>query len=98
MKQIQDILVIDDEPMVTRVVVKVCAAEGMTATAANHANEALHCLDEGEFRLVLCDIMMPELNGFQFLLCTVDISSSRRLCRSAFSSGVWKEKGDHSMT
>ncbi len=67
MKQIQDILVIDDEPMVTRVVVKVCAAEGMTATAANHANEALHCLDEGEFRLVLCDIMMPELNGFQFL-------------------------------
>jgi len=67
MKQIRDILVIDDEPMVTRVVVKVCAAEGMTATAANHANEALRCLDEGEFRLILCDIMMPELNGFQFL-------------------------------
>ena len=67
MKQIQDILVIDDEPMVTRVVIKVCTAEGMTATAANHANDALRCLDEGEFRLILCDIMMPELNGFQFL-------------------------------
>ncbi len=67
MKQIQDILVIDDEPMVTRVVVKVCGAEGMTATPANHAAEALACLANGEFRLILCDIMMPELNGFQFL-------------------------------
>ena len=67
MKQIQDILVIDDEPMVTRVVVKVCGAEGMTITAANHAYEALRCLEESDFRLILCDIMMPELSGFQFL-------------------------------
>jgi CheY-like chemotaxis protein/glycine cleavage system H lipoate-binding protein len=67
MKQIQDILVIDDEPTVTQVVVKVCSAEGMTITAANHAFDALRCLEEGEYRLILCDIMMPELSGFQFL-------------------------------
>jgi len=67
MKHIQDILVIDDEPTVTRVVAKVCGAEGMTITAANNVYEALRCLQEGEFRLVLCDIMMPELSGFKFL-------------------------------
>jgi len=67
MKQRQDILVIDDEPMVTRVVAKVCGAEGMTTTPVNDAMEALQCLDNGEFRLILCDIMMPELSGFQFL-------------------------------
>jgi len=67
MKQIQDILVIDDEPTVTQVVVKVCSSEGMTISAANHAFDALRCLEEGEFRLILCDIMMPELSGFQFL-------------------------------
>jgi len=67
MKQLRDILVIDDEPMVTGVVVKVCRSEGMTITAANHAHEALQFLEGGEFRLILCDIMMPELNGFQFL-------------------------------
>jgi CheY-like chemotaxis protein/glycine cleavage system H lipoate-binding protein len=67
MKQTHDILVIDDEPTVTRVVVKVCGAEGMTITAAHTAYEALRCLEEGEYRLVLCDIMMPELSGFQFL-------------------------------
>jgi len=64
---LQDILVIDDEPTVTQAVVKICSAEGMTVSAAGHASEALRNLEENEFHLVLCDIMMPELNGFQFL-------------------------------
>lgn len=64
---LQDILVIDDEPTVTQAVVKICGAEGMTVSAAGHASEALRNLEENEFHLMLCDIMMPELNGFQFL-------------------------------
>lgn len=64
---LQDILVIDDEPTVTQAVVKICGAEGMTVSAAGHASEALRNLKENEFHLMLCDIMMPELNGFQFL-------------------------------
>lgn len=67
MNKLRDILVIDDEPTVTRVVSKVCGAEDMIVTAANHAYEALRSLEQGKFRLILCDIMMPELNGFQFL-------------------------------
>jgi DNA-binding response OmpR family regulator len=64
---LHDILVIDDEPTVTQAVVKICGAEGMTVSAAGQASEALQNLEENEFRLMLCDIMMPELNGFQFL-------------------------------
>ena len=67
MSQKRDILVIDDEPTITQVVVKVCSAEGMTVTAANDAAEALECLEECDFRLALCDIMMHGLDGFQFL-------------------------------
>ena len=67
MSFLKDILVIDDEPTITQVVVKVCKAEGMTIVAADHATEALRCLEENSFRLVLCDIMMHELDGFQFL-------------------------------
>ena len=67
MSQIRDILVIDDEPTVTQAVVKVCGAEGMTVTAAGHAADALHCLEENTFRLALCDIMMHGLDGFQLL-------------------------------
>jgi CheY-like chemotaxis protein/glycine cleavage system H lipoate-binding protein len=67
MSLLRDILVIDDEPTVTQAVVKVCGAEGMTVTAADQAVEALRCLENSKFRLVLCDIMMHELDGFQFL-------------------------------
>ncbi len=67
MSRIRDILVIDDEPTITQVVVKICSAEGMTVAAASNASEALQFLEEHEFRLALCDIMMHELDGFQFL-------------------------------
>jgi len=67
MSMLRDILVIDDEPMVAQAVVKVCSAEGMTVTAADQASEALRSLEHSSFRLVLCDIMMHELDGFQFL-------------------------------
>jgi CheY-like chemotaxis protein/glycine cleavage system H lipoate-binding protein len=67
MSQTKDILVIDDEPTVTQAVAKICGAEGMTVSAAGQASEALQCLEEHKFHLMLCDIMMPELNGFQFL-------------------------------
>ena len=63
----QDILVIDDEPMITLAVRKVCSAEGMTVSTADHAAEAFRYLEESEFRLILCDIMMNECDGFQFL-------------------------------
>lgn len=67
MSELQDILVIDDEPTVTQAVAKICSAEGMTVSTAGQASEALRNLEESQFRLILCDIMMPELNGFQFL-------------------------------
>ena len=67
MNKKQDILVIDDEYTVTQAVAKICGAEGMTVATAGLASEALQKLESNEFRLILCDIMMPELNGFQFL-------------------------------
>ena len=63
----RDILVIEDEPSVSRAVVMVCDVEGMTVTAVDSAAEALDVLDRASFRLALCDIMMQGLDGFQFL-------------------------------
>jgi len=63
----RDILVIEDEPVVTQAVVMVCSEEGMTVTALDSAAEALRSLREKPFRLVLCDVMMQGMDGFQFL-------------------------------
>lgn len=67
MSALRDILVVEDEPTVTQAVVMVCGEEGMTVTAVESASEALHSLQQHRFRLVLCDIMMHGLDGFQFL-------------------------------
>jgi len=63
----RDILVIEDEPVVTQAVVMVCSEEGMTVTALDNAAGALRSLRENQFRLVLCDVMMQGMDGFQFL-------------------------------
>ncbi|MGD2130780.1 MAG: response regulator [Lysobacterales bacterium] len=63
----RDILVVEDEPMVTQAVVMICSNEGISVTAVDNATEALHHLDGDSFRLVLCDIMMQGMDGFQFL-------------------------------
>jgi CheY-like chemotaxis protein/glycine cleavage system H lipoate-binding protein len=67
MSAMRDILVIEDEPMVTQAVVLVCGEDGMSVTAVDNASEALRCLQDNRFRLVLCDIMMQGVDGFQFL-------------------------------
>lgn len=67
MTAMRDILVIEDEPMVTQAVVMVCGDEGMSVTAVDSAAEALRRLQESRFRLVLCDIMMQGMDGFEFL-------------------------------
>ena len=63
----RDILVIEDEPSVSRAVVMVCDEEGMSVTAVDSASDALEVLDRASFRLALCDIMMQGMDGFQFL-------------------------------
>jgi len=67
MSDVKDILVIEDEPSVARAVVMVCDEEGMSVTAVESAAGALAQLDRTRFRLILCDIMMQGMDGFQFL-------------------------------
>jgi CheY-like chemotaxis protein/glycine cleavage system H lipoate-binding protein len=61
------ILVVEDEPSVIQAVNLVCREEGMAVTAVESASEALDMLRQQPFRLVLCDIMMPGIDGFEFL-------------------------------
>ncbi|HTY37471.1 MAG TPA: response regulator, partial [Bacteroidota bacterium] len=62
-----DILVIDDEQVVREGVSRVCEVAGLTVDAAADAANGLECLRKGHYRLVLCDIMLPDRDGFQIL-------------------------------
>jgi len=62
-----DILVIDDEQVVIDAVVKICSSEGFTADSVIDAKEALTRFDKNSYKLIVCDIMMPGIDGFGFL-------------------------------
>jgi CheY-like chemotaxis protein/glycine cleavage system H lipoate-binding protein len=62
-----DILVIDDEEIVLEAVRHICTAEGLTVETARDGASALRALEAHRYRLVMCDIMMPEMDGFEVL-------------------------------
>lgn len=61
------ILIVDDEQVVVDSLIKICSLKGFNSTPAYTAEEGLHLLNKEKFDLILCDIMLPELNGFEFM-------------------------------
>ena len=61
------ILVVDDEQYVTKLVERTLEDAGFVVTVANDGNSALAMLAEKKPDLVLLDIRMPGLDGFQVL-------------------------------
>jgi CheY-like chemotaxis protein/glycine cleavage system H lipoate-binding protein len=62
-----DILVVDDEQVILDAVAKICTMEGYTVTRVPEATEAARLLESGSYGIMLCDIMMPQMDGFQLL-------------------------------
>jgi DNA-binding response OmpR family regulator len=62
-----DILVIDDEQVVREGVCRVCESEGLSIEAVGDATSGLEKMRKGVYRLVLCDVMLPEYDGFHVL-------------------------------
>jgi CheY-like chemotaxis protein len=61
------ILVADDEPSVRATVKRLLDRRGAEVVVAADGAEARDRLAEGEYHLVLFDVMMPELTGYQLL-------------------------------
>lgn len=58
------ILIADDEEMIRRLIKKYAEFEGHTVGEASDGMEAVTMCREGEYDILVCDIMMPELDGF----------------------------------
>ena len=63
----QLILVVDDDQEVLRMVNRLFQLEGYDVVSAADGKSAMALLEEHEPDLIVLDIMMPELNGFQVL-------------------------------
>jgi two-component system, OmpR family, alkaline phosphatase synthesis response regulator PhoP len=59
------VLVVDDDPLIGQFLVDVLDGKGFTVTVARNGKEGLEAARSQKPDLILLDVMMPELNGFQ---------------------------------
>ena len=63
----KNILVVDDDAKCREFIQAFLAYKGYTVSLAKDALEALTITDRGNFDLVITDLMMPGMNGLDFL-------------------------------
>lgn len=61
------VLVVDDEPDTRELLAVIMLESGATGTTAASAIEALELLQQFQFDILVCDIGMPEINGYMLI-------------------------------
>jgi DNA-binding response OmpR family regulator len=59
------ILIVDDEPFILKSIQYVLKREGFDAHTATNGVEALDMLKQIKPRLMILDVMMPQMNGYE---------------------------------
>ena len=66
------VLVVDDDPLVLAGFREVLLRDGFDVTASGSGQEAIDILESRSFDLVLTDMLMPKVNGFDVLRCNLE--------------------------
>lgn len=66
-KSITKILLVDDDPKLLKLLEDTLSTIGYTTISVNDGKKALHRLEQESFNLVITDISMPEMDGFELL-------------------------------
>ncbi|MCX6210411.1 MAG: response regulator [Bacteroidetes bacterium] len=61
------ILVVEDEPFILNNICTILEISGYSCSKAGNGQEALEVLQHQIPQLILCDVMMPVMNGFELL-------------------------------
>jgi len=61
------ILIVEDEPKTGRYLSQGLAEAGYVADLANHGADGLHLASQGSYDLLILDVMLPGLSGWQIL-------------------------------
>lgn len=67
MNESRDILIIDDEEVILDAIKKIALFEGYSSDICLNVSEAESYLQQKKYSLIICDIMMPDKDGFEFL-------------------------------
>ncbi len=75
----KSILIVDDYPAVRRAIKDIIVALGMSAQEAENGLEALAALKNSKFDMVISDLVMPEMDGFELTEALRNTPEYRRL-------------------
>lgn len=78
-----DVLVIDDEPLVLKMLTASLAHGRFTFRCAENGRSALSLLTQHRFKLIVTDIHMPDMDGLEVIMhCTASVPGVRILAIS----------------
>lgn len=80
MQSVQPIMIVDDEPDITYIMKKVFQVNGIVADSFNDAEEALSHFKPGVYGLLILDIGMPKMNGFELYGEMRKIDAELKVC------------------
>src|SRR6266508_3133919 len=60
----QRILVVDNDPLNRQIIVRFLREANYEVYEADDGDSAIEMLDKDSFELMICDVLMPRLNGF----------------------------------
>ncbi len=72
-----EILVVDDDPTTVQLVTFIIQKIGYSTSSANSGEQALKLINENQYDLILLDIMMPGMSGFEVIRKLMDNPSTR---------------------
>ncbi|WP_394838518.1 sigma-54 dependent transcriptional regulator [Pendulispora rubella] len=61
------VLIVDDEAGLRRSLARILAARGFSVEMAEDGDRAIELLEQNEPEVILCDLMMPKMGGFEVL-------------------------------
>ena len=67
MSKDHEILVVDDEQVIIDAVIKICSIDNYNVDSALNVTTAIEKISKNFYPIIVCDIMMPDGNGFQIL-------------------------------
>ena len=87
------ILVVDDEKLIVKGIRFSLEQDGMEVTAAYDGEEALALAKSGEFDLILLDVMLPKLTGFEVCQQVREFSDVPIIMLTAKGDDIYKIMG-----
>lgn len=75
--QAATILLVEDSPSNQMIAKAILAKNGFNVATANNGKEAVAALENTSYDLILMDLQMPEMNGFEACTCIRDLHNNK---------------------